>query len=92
MSTKSMKKPEHADRDTLRSGYRTKELGKGIRGKYFKQYASGTNLVLLSPDIAKVFPTTESVNSALRSLLQVAQKAAVPKKPSQSVRHKTVRG
>lgn len=74
MSAKSTKRAEISERDTLRREYRRKDLGKGVRGKYFKQYASGTNLVLLSPDLAKAFPTSESVNLALRSLLQVAHR------------------
>lgn len=75
-----MKKAEVSDRDTLRVEYRREDLGKGVRGKYFKQFAEGTNLVLLSPDVAKAFPTTESVNAALRSLLQLAERTAVGKK------------
>jgi hypothetical protein len=65
-----MKKAEAIDRDTLRPEYRREDLGKGVRGKYYKQYMSGTNLVLLSPDVARAFPTAESVNSALRSLMR----------------------
>lgn len=65
-----MKKADSMDRDTLRAEYRREDLGKIVRGKYYKQYMSGTNLVLLSPDVAKAFPTSESVNSALRTLLR----------------------
>lgn len=46
----------------------------GVRGKYAKRYAAGTNLVKLSPDVAKVFPDSESVNEALRMLMKIAQK------------------
>jgi hypothetical protein len=46
------------------------DFSKGVRGKYAKQYAKGTNVILLDPDIAKAFPTSESVNKALRSILQ----------------------
>ena len=70
MSAKSMKKAESLDRDTMRSEYRREDMGKLVRGKYYKQYMSGTNLVLLSPDVAKAFPTAESVNSALRTFLR----------------------
>jgi len=41
---------------------------KGVRGKYAKKYKAGTNIVLLDPDVAKVFKTPKSVNQALRSL------------------------
>jgi hypothetical protein len=59
----------------LRPEYRREDLGQGIRGKYFEAYQKGTNLVLLSPDVAKVFPNEEAVNKALRSLINVAQKS-----------------
>lgn len=38
----------------------------GIRGKYAKQYAAGTNIVRLDPDVAAAFPNEEAVNDALR--------------------------
>jgi len=47
-------------------------IRKGIRGKYAMPYRSATNLVLLAPDVATVFPTAESVNDALRLLIKVA--------------------
>jgi len=61
--------------DNMRSEYAREDLGKGIRGKYFRQYQKGTNLVLLDPDIADVFPTEDSVNRVLRSLIDVAQRS-----------------
>jgi len=61
--------------DELRPEYRREDLGQGVRGKYFGAYQKGTNLVLLSPDVAKVFPTEEAVNEALRSLINVAKKS-----------------
>jgi hypothetical protein len=61
--------------DELRPEYEREDLGQGIRGKYFESYQKGTNLVLLSPDVAKVFPTEEAVNEALRSLMHLAQKS-----------------
>ena len=74
--------------DELRPEYRREHLGSGVRGKYLKAYQAGTNLVLLSPDIAKVFKTDEDVNDALRSLIKVAQKTVGPTKRS-SRRSKT---
>lgn len=64
----------------MRKGYRREDLGKGTRGKYFEQYQKGTNLVLLSPDVAAVFPDDASVNEALRSLMKLAQKSVGPTK------------
>ena len=48
-------------------------FSKGVRGKYAKRYAEGTNIVVLSPDIAQIFPTSESVNEALRVLVKAAR-------------------
>ncbi len=36
--------------------------------KYAKQYAEGTNIVVLDPDVAKVFPDSAGVNQALRQI------------------------
>ena len=40
----------------------------GVRGKYARRYAQGTNVVVLEPDVAKVFPNAEAVNRSLRAL------------------------
>jgi len=61
--------------DELRPEYKREDLGQGIRGKYFESYQKGTNLILLNPDVAKVFPTEAAVNEALMSLINVAQKS-----------------
>ncbi len=50
------------------------DFSKGVRGKYTKRYGAGSNVVVLSPEIAKVFPTSESVNEALRTLVKIARK------------------
>ena len=49
------------------------ELGKGVRGKYLKHFAHGSNMVVLHPEIQKAFPTSEAVNKALASMLAFAQ-------------------
>ena len=58
----------------IRPDYRREELGPGVRGKYLDAYRSGTNLILLSPDLAEAFPTEDAVNEALRSFVRVAQR------------------
>ncbi len=50
------------------------DFGKGVRGKYVKRFAEGSNVVVLSPDVAKVFPDSESVNEALRTLIKIADR------------------
>jgi hypothetical protein len=65
-----------AKRGELRSEYRREDLGRGVRGKYLKAYRAGTNLVLLKPEVAAVFPTDRAVNDALSSLIKVARHSA----------------
>ncbi len=74
----------------MRKEYRREDLGTGVRGKYYDDYKKGTNLILLSPDVAKAFPTEEAVNRALRSLINVAEKTIGLKRPSR--RAKAARG
>ena len=47
------------------------EFTTGVRGKYNKRYSEGTNIVVLSPDIAEIFPDSKSVNDALRELTKL---------------------
>jgi len=46
----------------------------GIRGKYAKRYAEGTNVVVIDPDVAEYFPDHESVNEALRGLTAIIKR------------------
>ena len=52
--------------DEMRPEY---DLRGGVRGKYYERYKQGTNVVLLEPDIAKVFRDSATVNEALRRYL-----------------------
>ena len=72
---KPMKKKPEKDVDELRPHYDSKLIRSGVRGKYAKKFAAGTNLVLLAPDVAAAFPDSEAVNEALRLLVRVAQKS-----------------
>jgi len=51
--------------EEIRAEYRREDLGKGVRGKHYADYQKGSNLVLLKPELAKIFPTNEAVNAAL---------------------------
>lgn len=42
----------------------------GVVGKYAARYVQGSNVVLLEPDVARVFPTSREVNEALRRLME----------------------
>lgn len=59
-------------KDELRREYDLSKLQGGVRGKYTARYRAGTNLVLLSPDVAEHFPDEKSVNTALRTLIRAA--------------------
>ena len=49
------------------------DFSQGVRGKYAREYAEGSNVVRLDPDLAKVFPDSDSVNKALRALAQIVE-------------------
>lgn len=74
------KKPSSHDSDELRPEYDLATLGPGVRGKYLERASTGTNVVRLDPDVATAFPTSESVNTALRMLVDVAEAASQRKK------------
>jgi len=76
-----MKKEQTAGSEgRLRREYDLSQLKGGVRGKYHKQATAGTNLVLIEPDLAGVFPDSESVNRALRLLADTAKAASAPKR------------
>ena len=50
------------------------DFSKGVRGKYAKRYAEGTNVVVIEPDVANIFPDHDSVNQALRSLAEIIRR------------------
>jgi hypothetical protein len=52
------------------------DISGGVRGKYYDRYREGTNVVLLERDVAAVFQDSESVNRALRMLIDVARSNA----------------
>jgi hypothetical protein len=75
-----MKKEPAAKRgDELRPEYDLSQLQGGVRGKYYRRATAGTNLVLIEPELVKIFPNGVAVNRALRVLANAAQ-AAVPRK------------
>lgn len=58
-----------AERDTMRAEYAFRG---GVRGKYVRRYREGTNIVVLDPDVAAAFKSSEAVNRALRAILDAA--------------------
>ena len=69
-------------KDELRPEYDLASLKGGVRGKYYKRATTGSNIVLLEPDIAKAFPTDQAVNKALRAVLLASEQV----KPSRKAR------
>ena len=66
-----MKKKESNERDPeMLDEY---DFSGGVRGKHAARYAQGSNVVVLDPDVAEVFPDSESVNKALRVLAEIIQ-------------------
>ena len=57
------------EENELRSEY---DFSCGVRGKHYRAYRQGTNMVFLEPDIAAVFKDSEAVNHALRMLMELA--------------------
>ena len=55
----------------MRAAY---DFSKGVRGKHAIQYAAGTNVVVIEPDVAAEFKTAEEVNETLRAVAQLLQR------------------
>jgi len=71
-----MKKAKRKTTDELRSEYKRSDFGNLVRGKYAARVAAETNVVVLEPEVAEVFPNDSAVNKALRGLLDVAATTA----------------
>ncbi len=69
-ATKSKREPEKLPEYDFRGG---------VRGKYVAEYAADTNIVILAPEVAAVFPDSVSVNEALRTLIKLAGKKSPAK-------------
>ena len=73
-----MKDRNDDDADDLRQEYVLEDFPAGLqRGKYAARMADGSNIVRLDPDVARAFPDSASVNEALRSLIRIAERAAI---------------
>ena len=68
--SKKKARPVGSDEDTMRPEY---DFSKAVRGVTAARYAEGTNVVLLDPDVAKIFPDTRAVNEALRTIARVTR-------------------
>lgn len=77
-----MKRKAAKDSDEMRPEYDLSKLKFVGRGIYAERYRSGTNLVLLEPDVREAFPDDESVNEALRVIAKAAKRRATPTRKS----------
>ena len=68
-----MKKASRKKDDDLRPEYDFSPLRGGVRGKYCRRLQAGSNIVRISPDLAKVFPTDEAVEEALRTVVRASR-------------------
>jgi hypothetical protein len=71
MKKPSMTRTRARVREEMREEY---DFSGGVRGKYAARFAEGTNLVLLAPDVAAVFPNATAVNKALREVIKSRSK------------------
>ena len=67
---KQTKRKLSQDKETMRPEY---NFSKGVRGKHAARYTEGTNVVVLEPDVAREFRTTEQVNETLRAVSKLLQ-------------------
>lgn len=58
-----------SEKDELRSEYPAELVKSGERGKYARRYREASNVVVIDPDLVAAFPTSKSVNEALREYL-----------------------
>ena len=71
-----MRKPKNLAADELRSEYKPSDFGALVRGKYVERLQTSSNVVVIDPEIAGLFPNAAAVNAALRSLAEIAKRAS----------------
>jgi hypothetical protein len=76
-----MKKDRESVKEELRAEYKRSDFPGGlVRGQYAKRMREASNIVVLRPEVARVFPNEEAVNDALLSLIELAKKTTRPTK------------
>lgn len=86
-----MKKGKSELHDWLRSEYKRSDFGELVRGKYADRVRASTNVVVLDPQVARVFPNDKAVNDALRGLMELARSSARRTSRSTRTRAKVTR-
>lgn len=78
-----MKKDKKSEKDELRPEYKRSDFPGGlVRGKYAKRIKEASNIIVLTPEVARVFPNGDAVNKALLSLIDLARKTTRPTRRS----------
>jgi hypothetical protein len=85
------KASEQEMNNDLRPEYDLSQLKGGVRGKYYRKATAGTNLVLIEHELADVFPDSESVNRALRMLVNTATAVARSTRPRPAAANRRVK-
>ena len=80
MSPKSLKVSE----PEMRPEY---DFSGAVRGKYYKRFLEGTNVVVLEPDVAKRFKNSDSLNKALRTYLKTEKRSPAARSPGRAQKH-----
>jgi len=76
-----MKKNKEIEKGELRAEYKAADFPGGfVRGKYAERMRKSSNIVVLRPEVAEVFPNEEAVNKALLSLIELAKKSTLSRK------------
>jgi hypothetical protein len=70
-----MRKAKTLAADELRSEYKRSDFGTLVRGKYVERLRASSNVVVIDPEVADMFPNAAAVNAALRSLADIAKRA-----------------
>jgi len=70
-----MRKAKMVVADELRPEYKRSDFGTLVRGKCIKRLRTRSNVVVIAPELAEMFPNTMAVNAALRSLAEIARRA-----------------
>ena len=81
-SSESSIAPSERDADEMLPEYDAELLRGGVRGKYVQRFREGANVIVLDPDVAAAFPDSQTVNDALRALLEIARRQANGKSPA----------
>jgi len=69
-----MRKAKTTVADELRPEYKRSDFGALVRGKYIQRLQMSSNVVVIDPEVADLFPNAAAVNAALRSLAEIARR------------------